>query len=242
MKVIVAILFVLGCASARYRGPSNRVLESEIQNIIDCGLRLIPDPVDEPEAATVLDDLEIEGLSGTAAVVNAYVSGISNYEHTYTSGSIGLIPPRYDVEATVTFPRIQASVDNYDIDINYATTGTHIYGAGIVAFDATGFSISASLSVHILTGISVQNIRVRPALQGLNSGIVTGLYNDEEFSRQLTEDFLNDPAGTMAGYADMVDQIASSIAGKVVANALAGDGDAGFLDNCYGDAGFLDNC
>lgn len=36
----------------------------------------------------------------------------------------------------------------------------------------------------------------------------------------------------MAGYADMVDQIASSIAGKVVDNALAGDGDAGFLDNC----------
>ncbi|KAK9736754.1 hypothetical protein QE152_g11303 [Popillia japonica] len=184
MKLVFAIFFVLGCASARYRGPSNRVLESEIQNIIDCGLRLIPDPVDEPEAATVLDDLEIEGLSGTAAVVNAYVSGISNY-------------------------------------------------------------------------------RVRPALQGLNSGIITGLYNDEEFSRQLTEDFLNDPAGTMAGYADMnglyndeefsrqltedflndpagtmagyadmVDQIASSIAGKVVDNALAGDGDAGFLDNC----------
>lgn len=44
-------------------GPSNRVLEGEIQNIIDCGLRLIPDPVDEPEAATILDELAIDGLS-----------------------------------------------------------------------------------------------------------------------------------------------------------------------------------
>lgn len=54
---------------------------------------------------------------------------------------------------------------------------------------------------------------------------ITGLYNDEEFSAQLTADFLNDPRGTLARYSDTVNAIAVNLVAELTTD-LSTDGDS----------------
>lgn len=67
--------------------------------------------------------------SGTVAVENLYLAGITDFEQSNLKGTIGLIPLRYTFELTLTFPLTTLNTQ-YDIDVSYTPSDIHIYGAG----------------------------------------------------------------------------------------------------------------
>nr|QEI22875.1 uncharacterized protein [Oryctes rhinoceros] len=242
MKVLLLTLLAIGGALAGVeRNPTLRIAEDNIKAFFDC-LREIGYTGNEENAIPVMDPLYVEeafsdlavdvgtqGLSGTARVLEVAIVGILGFEYAALSGTIGILPLRYILDATLRFPRLQTSIGTYDVNIVFEPTNTNLYGEGTIAFDATDLYVRIQMTVRILTGAAFEGISVLPSLYGMNSFIITGLYNDEEYSQQVSDNFLNDPYNAMANIAGTIDTALSSIMTELLNSEdldLSGDSDS----------------
>ncbi|GJQ74791.1 hypothetical protein Trydic_g21633 [Trypoxylus dichotomus] len=63
--------------------------------------------------------------------------------------------------------------------------------------------------------------------------VITGLFNDEEYSAQLSNDFLNNPSGSLANIAGTIDAAFSQILEELLADAdLTGGDDNSLIMQC----------
>ncbi|GJQ74795.1 hypothetical protein Trydic_g21636 [Trypoxylus dichotomus] len=244
MKVLLLTLLALGGVFAEGdRNPNVRLAEDNIMAFFDC-LREIGRTGSEEFAIPVMDplfvaeaysDLAVDvgttGLSGTALVTNVAITGILGFEYYAISGTVNIIPPRYNFDATLRFPRLDVAIDEYDVNIVHEQTNTNLYGKGTIAFVATDLFVRLKLSFYLL-GVPIQDVSLVPSVYGFESFVITGLFNDEEYSAQLSNDFLNNPSGSMANIAGTIDAVFSPILTEVFTDAWYFEDDSNLITQC----------
>ncbi|GJQ76579.1 hypothetical protein Trydic_g10581, partial [Trypoxylus dichotomus] len=181
MKVLLLTLLAFGGVFAEGdRNPNVRLAEDNIMAFFDC-LREIGYTGNEEFAIPVMDplfvaeaysDLAVDvgttGLSGTALVTNVAITGILGFEYYAISGTLGIIPPRYNLDATLRFPRLDVAIEGYDVNIVHEQTNTDLYGKGTIAFVATDLFVRLKLSAYLL-GVPIRDVSVIPSVYGFDS-------------------------------------------------------------------------
>ncbi|GJQ74800.1 hypothetical protein Trydic_g21639 [Trypoxylus dichotomus] len=235
MKVLLLTLLVIGGVFADVnRNPNLRVGENNTMAFFDC-LREIGYTGNEEAGVPVMDPLWVEeaysdlavyggaaGLWGKARVLNAFIVGILGFEYDTVSGTIGILPPRFQFDVTLRFPRLQVSIDHYDVNIFHERTNTNLHGVGRLAFDARDLYVRLKLSLFFLS-MGIQGISIVPTLYGMNSFAITGLFNDEEYSQQVSRDFLLNPYDAMANISGSIDAVLSPLLTEVLLDTVVGN-------------------
>ncbi|GJQ74799.1 hypothetical protein Trydic_g21638 [Trypoxylus dichotomus] len=227
MRFLIGSVAILASCSAIFAvSPDTRAFEQQISDALECVRDILVSGLPD-QGLPSFNPLEIPSIlicHGSIAIEDLYLAGVTNFKQSNIKGTVGLIPPRYTLQLTLTFP-LTSLKTKYDFDVSYSPSNSHIYGAGEFGLEAVNAAADLDLTATILGGIAVNNFDLWISLQGLNSFSLTGLYNDEECSAKLVEAVPADPSGVVASYAQAIHDIASDVVvGAVGSGALEGDG------------------
>ncbi|GJQ74801.1 hypothetical protein Trydic_g21640 [Trypoxylus dichotomus] len=160
-----------------FSNPNLCIAEDNAIAFLDC-VREMGYTADEEFAIPVLDPLRVEEAYSNLAV-DVGTMGLSRTARFINAFSVDILDFEYAAVSRITlrFPKIQASIEQCDSNIVY--NYTNLYGLARINFETTD-------------------------LYALLKFCFTGLFNDEEYSQQVSGEFLNNP-GTMANIAGTID-------------------------------------